>query len=179
MRPRSLLPVVFGLTLGCPPAADLDDPPPIPKGGDTGDTAVECSGTAPEVTSFVGYADGLHEDEQGQQLPAMLFEMQLEDVDGDLSFVYYRMWWDDVVDDAVDTSGAAFIEGQTALSSTRCDTFTAGLALALSSGGNPAYGVWHDFAVSVADEAELWSVPVVTQGAMPLEDGSDPEPYDG
>ncbi len=174
---RLFLPCALSvLLLGCPPEAEEGDPPPIPKGGDTGDTAVECSGTAPVIASLSGYADGLHENEQGQTFPTMIFEVQADDVDGDLNFVYYQMWWDDDLDGTVDTSGAAMVQGQAAISSTRCDSFSMGLNLSLGSQGNPAYNTWYDFAVIIADEAELWSEPAYCQGAMPNEDGSDPDP---
>ena len=120
----------------------------------------------------------LHKDEQGQTYPAMVFELQADDVDGDLSFVSYRMWWDADLDGTVDTSGSALVQGQTAISSTRCASFTMGLNLSISSQGNPAYNTWYDFAVSLADEAEMWSEPAFCQGAMPNEDGSDPDPME-
>ncbi len=176
MSSHRLLPALLALAVGCPPAEDLGDPPPIPKGGDTGDTAVDCSGSAPVITTLSAYADGLHEDEQGQTFPAMVFEIQADDSDGDLSFVSYRMWWDDDLDGTVDVSGSALIQGQSALSTTRCDSFSMGLNLSLSSQGNPAFNTWYDFAVTVADEAEMWSEPAFCQGAMPKEDGSDPDP---
>jgi hypothetical protein len=176
MTRSTLLLTLLSLCLGCQPEVDEQDPPPIPKGGDTGDTAVDCAGVAPVITSLVARADGLHEDEQGQTYPAMVFELQADDVDGDLSFVRYRMWWDADLDGVVDTSGSASVQGQAAISSTRCDSFTVGLNLSISSQGNPAYNTWYDFAVTLADEAELWSEPAFCQGAMPNEDGSDPDP---
>jgi hypothetical protein len=176
MRDTRLVPALLSLLLGCAPEEDLGDPPPIPKGGDTGDTAVDCSGAAPVITSLTARADGLQENEQGQTFPAMVFELQADDQDGDLSFVSYRMWWDDELDGTVDTSGAALVQGQAALSSARCDSFSMGLNLSISSQGNPAYNTWHDFAVAIADEAEIWSEPAFCQGAMPKEDGSDPDP---
>jgi len=166
------------LVLGCQPEVEEGEPPPIPKGGDTGDTAVDCAGVAPVITSLTASADGLHEDEQGQSFPAMVFELQADDVDGDMSFVSYRMWWDDVLDGTVDTSGSAFVQGQAAISSGRCDSFTLGLNLSISSQGNPALNTWYDFAVTIADEADMWSEPAFCQGAMPNEDGSDPDPLD-
>ncbi len=166
----------LALALGCQPDVDEIEPPPIPKGGDTGDTAVDCSGVAPVITSLTASPDGLHEDEQGQTFPAMVFTLEADDVDGDLSFVSYRMWWDDDLDGATDTTGSALVQGQTAISSTRCASFTLGLNLSISSQGNPAYNTWYDFAVSVADEAGMWSEPAFCQGAMPNEDGSDPDP---
>jgi hypothetical protein len=178
MRPTHPLPALLALLLGCSPAEDPGDPPPIPKGGDTGDTAVDCSGVAPVITSLQARADGLHEDEQGQTFPAMVFELQADDADGDLSFVSYRMWWDDQLDGVVDTSVAAPVQGQAAISTTRCASFSVGLNLSLSSQGNPAYDTWHDFAVALADEAGIWSEPALCQGAMPKEDGSDPDPLE-
>jgi hypothetical protein len=178
MPHRGTTVVVLLSLLGCEPEPVPGDPPPIPKGGDTGDTAVDCAGTAPEITSLRGYADGLHEDEQGQSLPAMIFELQADDPDGDLSFVYYRMWWDGDLDGTVDTSGAARVTGQAAISSRRCDSFSMNLNLSLGTLGDPPPNTWQDFAVSIADEAELWSEPAFCQGAMPKETGEDPDPLE-
>jgi hypothetical protein len=178
MTRSGLPPMLLLLCLACQPEVDQGDPPPIPKGGDTGDSAVDCSGTAPVITSLTARADGLHEDEQGQTFPAMVFELVADDVDGDLSFVYYRMWWDDDLDGTVDSSGSALVQGQAAISSSRCDSFSVGLNLSISSQGNPAYNTWYDFAVALADEAEIWSEPAFCQGAMPNEDGSDPDPLE-
>ncbi len=178
MSARTLLLSVVLLTLGCPAEVDEGDPPPIPKGGDTGDTAAVCSGTPPVITSLSAYADGLHELEQGQSYPTMIFEIQADDDDGDLNFVTYQAWWDDDMDGTVDTSGSAKITGQATISSTRCASFTMDLDLSLASQGDPAYNVWYDFAVVIGDEAGLLSEPAYVQGAMPKEDGSDPDPYE-
>ncbi len=175
LSPLSL--VLF--TLACQPPVEEGEPPPIPKGGDTGDTAAECSGTAPVITSLEAIPDGLRKHEQGQvSYPAMIFEIEADDEDGDLSFVSYQVWWDDDMDGTTSTSASPKITGQATIESTRCDSFSVGLNLSLASQGDPAYNTWYDFAVVISDEAELASEPAYVQGAMPKEDGSDPDPYE-
>ncbi len=165
------------LLLGCPPAGDSLEPPPIPKGGDTGDSEVDCSGTAPVITGLEARADGLHELEQGQLFPTMIFEITAEDDDGDLHFMSYELWFDCELDGVVDTTTAASVSGQSTISSTRCGSYSVVLDLSLSSQGNPPYDTWCDFALRVGDEAGLLSEVALVQGAMPKEDGSDPDPY--
>jgi len=164
------------LTLGCPPAEIEKEPPPIPKGGDTGDTALECAGTNPVLTALTARPDGLHELEQGQLFPTLIFDITATDEDGDLNYVTYDLWWDDEVDGAVDTSGNAQVTGHATVADDRCQTGSMSLELSLSSQGNPAYNVWYDFALVVGDEAGLRSNVLVTPGAMPKEDGADPDP---
>ena len=162
--------------LGCPPVEEEKEPPPIPKGGDTGDTALECAGTNPVLTELTARPDGLHELEQGQLFPTMIFDISATDEDGDLNFVTYDLWWDDVVDGTVDTSGSPQVTGHGTISTARGNSSSMSMELSLSSQGNPAYNVWYDFALVVEDEAGLPSNVLVTPGAMPKEDGSDPDP---
>ncbi|MFH1466743.1 MAG: hypothetical protein ABIO70_20325 [Pseudomonadota bacterium] len=164
------------LVLGCPPVVEEKEPPPIPKGGDTGDTAAECAGTNPVLTALSARPDGCHELEQGQLYPTLIFDLSATDADGDLNYVTYELWWDEEVDGAVDTSGNAQLTGHATVDTARCGTESMSLALSLSSQGNPAYNVWYDFALRVGDEAGLTSNVLVTPGAMPKEDCSDPDP---
>ena len=170
---------LLALLASCTPETEEKDPPPIPDGVDTEDTAAVCEGTAPRIEDLSADPDGLHELEQGQLYPTLIFGIQASDADGDLNFVRYELWWDQELDGAVDSSGAALVSGQASLSSRRCQSPTMALDLLLSSQGDPPWNTWCDFALRISDEAGLWSEPAVVQGAMPKEDGSDPDPMKG
>ncbi len=155
-------------------ATDTGEPPPIPSGSyDSGDG---CEGTNPVVTTFTADADGLQSFEGGGTYPAITLTMAAEDVDGDLSFMTYEVWWDDTLDEAVDTSGSPDASGQFTVTSDECGGFTSQLTLTIPCDGDPAENTWYDFALRITDRNGYESDIAVTQGGTPKSDGSDPDP---
>ena len=168
-------PVFFIFLLACGgKASDSGDAPPIPSGShDTGDG---CEGEAPVVTQFSAEPNGLKTFEGGGTYPAVTLSITAEDDDGDLSFMTYEIWWDDTLDENVDTSQSAKESGQFTVTSDECGGYTASLNLTIPCDGDPAENTWYEFAVQVTDRNGYESEVVITQGGTPQSDGSDPDP---
>jgi hypothetical protein len=150
-----------------------DDTEGPPLSGD--DTAVEtCDGTAPEVSELeIGPYGQLYSFEDGDN-PAMVVSTTATDADGDLNRMDVVLWWDDVVDGTVDTSGAGEEGGYYQMKDTTCGTFTATYNLLMEvNGGRFAYSTPYEFAAQAIDDAGLVSeVIVVADGISPDESGN-------
>ncbi len=134
-----------------------------------------CEGTAPEVEG-ASTADGPMIDDDGNEVPSVLFTVQFADADGDANVVTIRAWFDDTFDGAVDTSGdpdseagpvAMQVEGAAVPD---CEGFGGALSFALGVNGRElAYDTPTDFALAVSDKAGLWSEAFVLGAVTPSE----------
>ncbi len=173
---RRVLPVLLlpaALLIGCTSGEKDDtegDPPPINTGEDS---AVDlCEGTAPVVTDLVVSNNGLYEFE-GVVSPSMKVSVTATDADSDLDLMDVQLWWDDVVDGAVDTSVAGARGGYIKMDEP-CTTAEATYGLIFQvEGGRFAYATAYEFAGEAYDAAGLVSAQVVAHGVTPREDGSD------
>ncbi|MDP2310454.1 MAG: hypothetical protein Q8P18_30835 [Pseudomonadota bacterium] len=146
------------------------DAPPINQ-DDT--SVVTCAGTAPVASELVVENYGLYPFEDGDA-PALKVAATGTDDDGDLHRMDLVVWWDDVVDGAVDTSGEGTTSGIIAMDPDPCGTFAATYALLFEVDGiRFDYATAYEFAAEVYDDAGLVSGQIVADGVTPNMDGSD------
>ena len=165
-----LLPL-FAFALACTPV-EVEKDSSGTLGEDTGDAG--CEGTPPDVvTVTVGEGDVI-EDENGNQQPSVRLSVEFEDVDGDAHAVAMDLWWDDAVDGAVDTSGAANASlSKTALTNNgapvdECDGFGGTLIVDMGvTGADLQFSTQYDFGASVIDANGYASTAVVATGTTP------------
>lgn len=152
--------------------------PPIPSSGDS-DTALEesCEGTPPEILSFSGTDNDMHDFETGAW-PDLYLEVEVADADADLGQVKYSVWWDDTVDGWVDTDGDPDYDRYVTVNTTPCTSPAVTLQIHLAANGNPEPNTWYDLAVTVEDAAGLVSEAATTTAATPKDDGSEPDPQE-
>jgi hypothetical protein len=148
-----------------------DDAPPLH------DTEEEtCEGTAPTLDQLVIEPyDGLYEYEDGPA-PALTVSATGSDEDGDLDNMRLVVWWDDVVDGAVDTSGAGEDAGYYQMDPDPCHSYadiTYGIIFQVD-GNRFDYATAYEFAGVIYDAAGLVSNELVADGMTPNADGSDP-----
>ncbi len=158
--------------VGCPGEAvkSDDSAPPLNHPEDT--APVICDGTDPVLADLtVAPYDGLYSFE-GQDSPALTVSAAATDDDGDISELTLELWWDDVVDGSVDTSGDA-TSTTYQFSQDPCEGFANNLGLIFEVDGNRFdYATPYEFAGVVTDEAGLVSAIVVASGVSPNEDGT-------
>lgn len=169
------LPVVLisWALVGCAPDEEEDSKaPPINEGGDTAVTV--CEGTAPEITElFVGNYGELYPFETGDA-PALQVAATGTDADSDLHRMDLRLWWDDVVDGAVDTSATGTAAGYYAMDPDPCATAEATYGIVFEVDNNRfLFGTAYEFAAVIYDDAGLESAMFIDDGVAPNEDGSD------
>lgn len=173
MRPLVfLLPAALLMLSACSgkEPEDTSDPPDL-----TDDTGEDCNANAPVVTHVTIENGGILTFDNGQY-PTAAIRMDLSDDDGDLDLVSMYVWFDDVVDGAVDQSGEAPIAIESYLFEdvAPCMKFTASLILKPEvSGGTLAYNTRYEWAVVGEDHHLVMSAPYITDGVTPKEDGSD------
>ena len=169
--PFSLLAVVLGL-VGCAEKTveDSSEPPPLTKG----DTA-DCNLNAPVITEVEVSNGGMSTFDNGT-FPTIGLAMKVEDDDGDLDVIGMFVWFDDVVDGAVDQSGEASFDAPAYLyeNAEPCGKFSAGLTLAPAvTSGTLDYSTRYEFAVVAEDHHAVRSAPYIVDGVTPNMDGTD------
>lgn len=171
-----MLRIVWPLALlaGCPDPnqKDTGGDEVIEQGGDTDEET--CEGTNPVLSELTVENFGMYEFE-GEESPALKVTASGDDDDGDLHDMNLQIWWDDVVDGAVDTSSSGVEGGFYAMGDTDCGTFSANYNLLLEVDGDRfEYGVAYEFAAVIFDAAGLDSgEPVIASGVAPNADGTD------
>jgi hypothetical protein len=168
------LPVVLisWALVGCAPDEEEDSKaPPINEGGDTAVTV--CEGTAPVLTELV-ISNGGIQDFEGEDSPSMVVAATGTDADSDLHRMDLRLWWDDVVDGAVDTSATGTAAGYYAMDPDPCATAEATYGIVFEVDNNRfLFGTAYEFAAVIYDDAGLESAMFIDDGIAPNEDGSD------
>ncbi len=153
---------------GCP-ATDKDSGEPPPVSQDTDTAAPSCEGTAPVLTELVVEDYGeLYPFEDGDA-PALLVAATGEDDDADLHEMNLIVWWDDVVDGEVDTSGAGTEAGVRTMNDDEvCTTGEATYGIIFQVDGNRfAYTTAYEFVGEVYDAAGMVSNRLVASGTTP------------
>ena len=175
MSPR-LLPLLLGpLLLAACDGSDEDSSkaPPINQNDDSGDPV--CEGTAPVITELVveNYG-GLYPFETGDAA-ALQVSATGTDADADLHRMNLVLWWDDVVDGSVDTSGAGTEAGYYRFEDTEpCAGDEATLGLIFEVGDARFQNATpYEFAAVIWDDAGLVSEVAVADGVAPNADGTD------
>ena len=152
------------------PAKDTETAPPINQGDDT---AVEtCGGTAPVCSALTVEAlEGLY-DFEGTDSPVLRVGATGTDADSDMKTMGVELWWDDVVDGAVDTSAAGELLSYTFPDSGACSTTGNTLNVDFQVDGNRfEYETAYEFAGRVYDTTDLYSEIVIASGTTPNELG--------
>jgi hypothetical protein len=130
-----------------------------------------CSGSAPQLQSFT-ISEGTGSDDDGNDIPIILLTVEATDDDGDLHVVSIRAWWDDLVDENVDTSAEApsQVDDYAVTDAVPCETddLTMTLALDFLSYGLDAGGTY-EFAMQLIDANDQASNIMVSSAVMPTE----------
>lgn len=100
------MPLFALFALACDPAKDTGDTAGTLDPGNGGGT--DCKGTAPVIEELtLTEGDPITGEGGGDPQPTVLIVAEYSDEDGDAHVVAMDIWYDDVVDGTVDTSGAA------------------------------------------------------------------------
>jgi hypothetical protein len=156
------------LGLGCPASDEKntgdDSAPPINQ-NDTAPTS--CDGTNPVINELIIEDAGVH-DFEGEDSPTLKVSADASDDDGDLHRINLTLWWDDVVDGSVDTSGAGEESGWYEMNETPCGTFSATFGILFQVDGSRfEYETTYEFAGMVTDDAGLESNIAIDSGTTP------------
>lgn len=153
-------------TLGCTGKEPVDtgEPPPLAV-----DDTADCNAHPPVVSSLTVGDGGTITAEDGSTQPSVLFEVGIEDDDGDLDIVSLKLWIDDTVDGAVDTSGAADREtNPTQVRDEPCGVYAADFDFRLGVTGSPLdFETPYDFAITAVDSHGVESAPAIASGTTP------------
>jgi hypothetical protein len=132
------------------------------------DSPTVCEGAAPTLTELVVEEHDELVDFEGTLSPALKVAATGKDDDGDLHRMNMTLWWDDVVDGTVDTSGAGSEIGYYAMDEDRCGTFEATYGVLFEVEGNRFdYETAYEFAAQVYDDAGLVSEIFIASGTTP------------
>lgn len=166
--------LVWLLLAACAPdeSKDSGDAPPINQGG--GDTA-DCDANAPVIESFTLFNGGLYTFED-TEWPSLIAEASISDADKDLELVRMDVWFDDVVDGEVDTSGEAQLAGapysQEDYDPCTLGTSTYRLRFAIT-GNTFLFDTQYEFAGVVYDAHATPSEVAIASGWTPTQSGED------
>ena len=164
-----LLPLVTGCT-GPKDTDEHDSPPPI----STGDS-VDCDANAPVVTSVTISNGGIQSFDNGDYTTVAV-NMEVSDDDGDLDVIGMYIWFDNLVDGAVDRTGEASFSSDAYLfaNAVPCGKFTASFSLKPAVTGTTLdWNTVYEFAVEAEDHHGVMSAPFVASGVTPNSDGTD------
>lgn len=175
-----LLVTALLLLPGCSDKGEGDGVP-LPKTGerDTADGEAVCGGVAPEISELTVGNGGLYDysgvadcdDDEDCIYPSAEVSLDVTDNDGDIHQYIIDIWFDDVVDGAVDTTGGFQLLGS---KGEACEV-TADLfsnLLAVGTGPLP-YNTELEFAAQITDAEGLTSNIAIGSGFTPNEDGTD------
>ncbi len=145
MRPIHLCSLLLIACGGKEESAEGPAPPaPVPS------DEVECGDNGPTVEALTITDNGFFSCE-AQSWPSALLLAEVSDPDGDLTFYTYRVWWDTVLDGAVDTGGS-YVEVYETLADDACTIGDADVGLILCITGNPPYETDVEFGVVIYDQ---------------------------
>jgi hypothetical protein len=148
-----------------------NEAPPINQ--DSGGEVTECTGTAPTITSLTVSNGGVMTFDEGD-FATVLVEIEVEDPDLDLARMRADLWWDAVVDGAVDTSAAGLSGDWVQLGEEPCTIDRGGYGLRLAVGdGRFDPATLYEFAMVAYDAHEVASNVGIGAGTTPNADGSD------
>ena len=153
-------------------ATDSGAPPPI----DVTDGEVEeCSGSAPEILDVTCENTGLQPHfETKEDTVTMAIWVSASDEDGDLHQYGLEIFFDEVVDDSVDTSTAQFSPLTGTLDSPECGATAANVGTTMFlTGGTPAYNTVYEWGIIVTDAHGMSSDLVTMACVTPQSDGTD------
>jgi hypothetical protein len=154
--------------------ADTSSPPDISvdSGGSGTDT---CEGTAPVVDDLWCVNSGVKPHfETGEDTVTMQLWTSASDVDGDLTSYALQIYYDDEVDESVDTSVVNFSPVYGTVGADECTAADAELGLTLYlTGDDPAFDTLYDWGVVVTDAAGIDSEIAVISCWTPASDGTD------
>jgi hypothetical protein len=112
--------------------------------------------------------------ETGEDTATMQIWAAATDVDGDLTSYIVQIFFDDEVDDTVDTSITQFNPVHGSVDYDSCTATDAELGLTLYlTGDNPDYGTAYDWGIMVTDAYGLESDVTVSSCWTPNSDGTD------
>lgn len=171
--PSFLLPALLVAACADKGEETIDSAPPLQTGDDT--ATVTCEGTPPVVTEVTCENTGLQPHfETGADTPTLLIMANVTDADGDLDYYAIQLFYDDVVDGAVDTSSSTFSPSNGALGGDPCESPSANLGLTLYlTGGDPAWDTEYEWGMVISDGASLESEPGIVVCCTPTSDGED------
>lgn len=163
--------MILVLMLACSGGAGKDESttgPPINQD----DTAEKvCEGSYPKVTELTIEDAGELTVDAGT-FNSFAVNAQAEDDDGDLHVISMDLWWDEVVDGDVSTSGAAGISSSAYRDPDweDCEVFVTGFGLQIPVDGVRFLGkTAYEFAAVVHDANGMLSSPVIASGTTPEE----------
>jgi hypothetical protein len=161
----------FVLLLAC--NGDPEDTDVIPAGGGSSE---ECGENPPEIETFAISDEGMSTgDECGDtSRPMIRLAADATDADGDLHYWTLRVWYDDVVDDTIDTSADCAEVFGTA--GEDCDVPAVNVAMLLCVTGDPPFETEMEFGAVLFDDRDNPSSggePVIEVFTTPDASGND------
>ena len=162
--------------IGCS-GSDKDDtsagPPDLNI--ETGDPAGACEGTAPVIDDLWCVNSGIKPHyETGEDTVTMQVWTAVSDTDGDLTSYALQIYYDDVIDESVDTAVVNFSPVYGSVDAEECAADSAELGLTLYlTGDDPDYDTHYDWGVVVTDAAGIESELSITTCWTPASDGTD------
>ncbi len=152
---------------------DSDEPPDI-----TGGTNTEACGNTPPVADSLTIGNGGLHNFEGEDHPTVELELHLTDEDGDIHQGTMEIWYDEVLDDSVDTSGEPATDRIYSGLGDACEVTEATLGLAIRVGTVFDYNTPYEFAALFIDAEGEVSNTLVAAGSTPYDDGSDGDPVE-
>ncbi len=137
-------------------------------------TTVTCDGTEPVLESVSLGNAGMVTGDDGD-MPGFAIGLHITDADGDLHRVAADIWFDDVLDGAVDATGEPqLFADYFDTNEEACTVFNLDFSLAVGVNGTDlAYNTAYEVVAVVIDDAGLRSNSALGMGYTPNEDGSD------
>ena len=141
----------------------------------TEDTAGECSGTAPQVVDMWCDNSGIQEHyETGEDTVTMELWVEVSDEDGDFHQYSMQIYYDEELDESIDTSDSNFSPISSSVEADECEAFSAQVGVTLYlTGSDPDYDTTYEWGVVVEDAAGLESDVGIVQCITPQSDGTD------
>jgi len=173
--PPALLCITLASSLiACKDKSDVDSSEPPPIAVTDGETE-ECEGIAPEITDVSCENTGLQPHfETKEDTVTMAIWVSASDEDGDLHQYGLEIFFDEVVDDSVDTSESQFSPLTGTLDSPECGATAANVGTTMYlTGGTPAYNTVYEWGVIVTDAHGMTSELATVACVTPQSDGTD------
>lgn len=143
--------------------------PPINQGGG-GDSG--CGGTAPVIDELTIVNGGIVKFDSGPK-PTVGVQAHVTDEDADLDVVSMDVWYDDVVDNQVDTTGTSFDGSPYEVSDEPCTSASTTFTLQIQAGSNLEFDSLYEFAAVVTDGNGEVSEVAIASGYTPTSEGED------
>ncbi len=152
---------------------DSDEPPDITDG-----LPVETCGGTPPVAETLNIGNGGLRNFEGEEAPTVELELWLTDEDGDIHQGTMEIWYDQSLDDSVDTSSDPDADRIYSGIGDACLVAQATLNLAIRVGTAFDYNTPYEFAALFVDADGDASNVLVASGVTPKEDGTDGDPVE-